>query len=171
MPAGGKREGAGHPTDYTEEAAREICERLSGGEPLAWICKDAHMPAVRTVSHWKQAHPEFRASFRVARKVGYDAIAAQALKIADTPKMGRRVEIDAEGKERVIKEDMLGHRRLQVETRLKLLAKWDWERYGDRSRQEVTGAGGGPVKTESKADVSGLTVEQLRLLARIPIRD
>ena len=171
MPRGGKRKGAGHPTDYTEEAAAEICERLSGGEPLAWICCDEHMPSVSSVSRWKKAHPEFRASFRVARKVGFDAIAADALRIADTPKVGRRVEIDAEGKQRVIKEDMLGHRRLQVETRLKLLAKWDPERYGDRLRQEVTGAGGGPVKTESKADVSGLSVEQLRLLARIPIRD
>ena len=27
---------------------------------------------------------------------------------------------------------MLGHRKLQIETRLKLLAKWDPKRYGDK---------------------------------------
>jgi hypothetical protein len=29
-------------------------------------------------------------------------------------------------------EDMLGHRKLQIETRLKLLAKWNPKKYGDR---------------------------------------
>jgi hypothetical protein len=31
-----------------------------------------------------------------------------------------------------VREDMLGHRKLQIETRLKLLAKWSPKRYGDK---------------------------------------
>ena len=32
----------------------------------------------------------------------------------------------------VVEEDMLGHRKLQIETRLKLLAKWNPQKYGDK---------------------------------------
>ena len=45
------------------------------------------------------------------------------LEIADTPVEGSRTKTTDKGNE-VTTEDMLGHRRLQVETRLKLLAKW-----------------------------------------------
>jgi hypothetical protein len=36
---------------------------------------------------------------------------------------------------------MLGHRRLQIETRLKLLSKWDPKRYGDKIDVNATVAG------------------------------
>jgi hypothetical protein len=140
--------GQGRPTLYTEALATEIVERLTAGEPLAKICRDAHMPAVRTVSHWKEAHPAFLADVARAREDGYDAIAVDALVIADTPVEGvsekfEQVVIpnpdDAEGPpttefrltERKV-EDMLGHRKLQIDTRLKLLACWDPKRYGSR---------------------------------------
>jgi hypothetical protein len=45
----------------------------------------------------------------------------------------------------VKRSDMLGHRKLQVETRLKLLAKWDPKRYGDMVRQEISGPDGAPI--------------------------
>ncbi|HXD37446.1 MAG TPA: hypothetical protein VN624_12375, partial [Rhodanobacter sp.] len=36
-------------------------------------------------------------------------------------------------------EDMLGHRKLRIDTRLKLLAKWDPKRYGDKQQLEHSG--------------------------------
>jgi hypothetical protein len=42
---------------------------------------------------------------------------------------------------------MLGHRRLQVETRLKLLAKWDPKRHGERIATEISGPDGGEIRT------------------------
>ena len=46
-------------------------------------------------------------------------------------------------------EDMLGHRKLQIETRLKLLSKWDPKRFGDRVA--LTGADNAPpIQVESK---------------------
>jgi len=50
----------------------------------------------------------------------------------------------------VTTEDMLGHRKLQIETRLKLLAKWNPKKYGDR----VTMAGDAENPLQVKADVS-----------------
>lgn len=137
-----------NPSTYTKALADEICQRLSDGEPLRHICRDEHMPACRTVSDWRRAHPDFDAHFLTARDEGYDAIAQECLDISNTPVEGvtekyEKVKIDnpddPDGPaveefqltERKV-EDMLGHRKLQIETRLKLLAKWDPRRYGDR---------------------------------------
>ena len=40
----------------------------------------------------------------------------------------------------------------------------------DKSQTELTGAGGGPVQSETKLDISSLTNEQLRALASIPVQ-
>lgn len=89
------------------------------------------MPAWRTVYDWREADPEFAARFARARDAGFDAIAEEALEIADTPQEGIRIETDADGS-KTVREDMLGHRKLRVETRLKLLAKWSPKKYGER---------------------------------------
>lgn len=122
----------GRPSLYTEERAAEILERLSNGEPLAQICRDDGMPAVSTITLWKQTHEGFAEKFARARDDGFDVIAADCLHIADTPLEGVREETTDDGKTKRVREDMLGHRKLQVETRLKLLAKWDPRRYGDK---------------------------------------
>jgi hypothetical protein len=124
----------GRPTLYTPELADEICERLSKGEPLAVICRDDHMPAVRTVSDWKEKHEGFSADFARARNEGYDFLASQCMEIADD----ERFDWKLTQKGLITNETVIGRARLQVETRLKLLAKWDPKRYGDK--QEVTHA-------------------------------
>lgn len=121
-----------NPTTYTQAIANDICARLSEGEPLRHICKTEGYPAVRTVSDWRKAHADFDEAFKIARDFGADSIAEEALMIADTPMLGEIVrDSDKEGRT-VTREDMLGHRKLQVETRLKLLAKWFPTRYGDK---------------------------------------
>ena len=71
-----------------------------------------------------------------ARDEGFDQIAAQALIIADTQHEGEIVTEKPDGTVERRREDMLGHRKLQIETRLKLLAKWDPRRYGDKLQVE-----------------------------------
>jgi hypothetical protein len=121
----------GRPTLYTLEIDAEICRRLAGGETLRAICRDDHMPAWQTVYDWKSARPDFSRRFAHARELGGDAIAEQALEIADTTKLGERTEESDEGY-KVVREDMLGHRKLQIETRLKLLAVWFPRKFGQR---------------------------------------
>lgn len=118
----------GRPSTYTPEAAKEICERLSKGEPLAVICRDDHMPPVRTVSAWREAHEDFAADFARAREEGYDAIATECLEIADEKSLDT---IQTEHGERANTE-WIARSKLRIETRLKLLAKWDVKRYGDK---------------------------------------
>jgi hypothetical protein len=121
------------------------------------------MPAWRTVYDWIEGDPDFAARFARARDIGFDAIAHEALEIADTPQIGHRTEESGDSV-KTVTEDMLGHRKLQIETRLKLLAKWSPKKYGDKQSVELTGANGGPVvmsNAERAAKVAEL-LEQAR---------
>lgn len=118
----------GRPSTYTPKVARAITKRLAAGEPLASICRDEAMPAVRTVSHWKEAHPGFLADFARARDEGFDTLAADCLEIADD---GRRDYQTLKDGREVVDHDHIQRAKLRIETRLKLLAKWDPKRYGD----------------------------------------
>ena len=133
-----------------DELLPEICQRLAEGEPLAAICRDPHMPAARTVRAWVLDDESVSAAIARARVLGYDAIAEQCLEIADTPRVGvkkttkpltmRNSEGDVvatgEVLEEVTEADMIEHRKLQIETRMKLLAKWDPKRFGERQAIE-----------------------------------
>lgn len=136
------------PTLYEQAIVDSIIEQLSQGTPLAEICRQDGMPTRRTVNNWTREHPEFAERYEAARDDGFDVIAADCLRIADTPQEGviekyEQVPIDnpddPDGEPttefRIVErktEDMLGHRKLQIETRLKLLAKWDPKRYGEK---------------------------------------
>lgn len=132
MPALPNARKRGRPSKYTKAIADEICERLSAGEPLAQICRDDHMPAYRTVSDWKEAHEDFSADFTRAREAGFDQIAMDCLAIADNTDNDTKL-VGAEGEEReTANTEWISRSKLRVETRLKLLAKWDPKRYGDK---------------------------------------
>lgn len=121
----------GRPSKYTPELAAEICARLSKGEPLTRICDDDGMPHENSVRNWMDADAAFSVAIARAREDGFDRIAAECLEIANTPVEGVEVTTKGESVEEK-RGDMLGHRKLQIETRLKLLAKWDPKRYGER---------------------------------------
>lgn len=125
-----------------------ICARLATGEPMAVICRDIGVP-VRTVNDWRAMDAEIALRFDEARELGFDAIAHECLAIANTPQMGVVEKVEPvkakNGRTRLVvterrSEDMLGHRKLQIETRLKLLARWDPKRYGDKQQLEHSGA-------------------------------
>lgn len=161
-----KKHSIGRPSSYDPVIAQQICELLSEGVPLRVICRMEGMPAWRNVYFWMARDPDLSAHIARAREVGYDAIAEECLQIADTPQIGMR-KVYSSGAEEgedsmtVTEEDMLGHRKLQIETRLKLLAKWRPEKYGDKT--VITGdANGAPIKTEETG--SGRLFELIRAM-------
>ena len=127
----------GRKDTYAQKIADEICERIAQGEPLRQICREEGMPGWVTVYEWLKKYDAFAEHFARARELGHDAIAEEALEIANTPLMGEEFEDDGE-KVKVKRSDMLGHRKLQIETRLKLLAKWS-PKYADRTQHEHSG--------------------------------
>lgn len=140
----------GRKTTYTDKLATVICDRIASGETLRAICREEGMPSWKTVYSWRQANEEFASRIACAREEGFDAIAEEALAIADTPCTGVRTEMSEDGIKRTT-EDMLGHRKLQVETRLKLLAKWAPKKYGDKMELEHVGKGGGAIRMSFSA--------------------
>lgn len=133
----------GRPSSYSEEVAEAICERLSKGEPLAVICRDEAMPGYRTVYDWMRANEAFSASIARAREEGFDYIAADCLQIADDS--AGDVKLVGDDEREVCNTEFVQRAKLRIETRLKLLAKWDPKRYGDKVTQEITGKDGGPI--------------------------
>lgn len=132
----------GRPSKYSEKLVEAICARLSEGEPLASICRDDGMPGVSTVWQWQKDKPEVSESIARAREIGFDALAAECLDIADETSRDT-IKDEETGSERPNSE-WITRSRLRVETRLKLLAKWDPKRYGELLK--LAGADGeGPV--------------------------
>ena len=128
---------------WTDAVANEILERIANGEPVASICRDARMPGYSTIDDWRANSSEFAGRFARAREHGHDYLAAECLAIANTPKVGVETVTRGTGKGAKVEKrsgDMLGHRKLQIETRLKLLEKWDPKRYGNKTDLAVTGS-------------------------------
>ena len=126
----------GRPSLYTPELIEAIAERLSNGEPMAAICRDEGMPAYRTVKDWMDSKPEVSAAIACAREEGFDAIAASTLEIADDSRNDYIEQLADAGDERAAEaranSEHIQRSKLRIETRLKLLAKWDPKRYGER---------------------------------------
>lgn len=118
---------SGRLTTYNEDTAFEIIERLAGGEPLAQICRDPDMPQLRTVYNWQEAQPDFKARFARAREDGFESIAVDAMRIIDA----EPERVISEGSSRM-DSAAVAWAKNRAELRLKLLAKWDPRRYGDK---------------------------------------
>jgi hypothetical protein len=100
------------------------------------------MPAWRTVYDWMASNAGFAARIAHARALGYDAIAEECLEIADDTSCDTRVIGHDESEREAADTEWIGRSKLRIETRLKLLAKWDPKRYGDKVTTEHTGSVG-----------------------------
>lgn len=117
-----------------------ICDRLATGEPLTAICRDLGISRY-TIRNWRVEDPSIGAQFDQARDDGYDAIADECLTIADDGRRDYKVEEDENGNVReTVDHDHIQRAKLRVETRLKLLAKWDPRRYGEKHQLEHSGS-------------------------------
>lgn len=145
----------GRPSTYVTTVADEIVRRVSEGEPLAAICRDESMPAVRTVSDWRKAHPDFDERFLAARDDGFDALAAQCIDIADD----ETEDWVLSKKGPLVNETAIGRSRLRVDTRLKLLSKWDPRRYGDS--MTLKGDKENPLASHSDEQINARIAELL----------
>ncbi len=133
-----KRKPGRPPEAVPQEIADAVCEWIAEGRPLREFCRQPGMPCRATVDNWRLKDEAFASRVARARDIGYDQIAEECVQIADTPLAGVTTVEDEEGT-KTTTEDMLGHRKLQVETRLKLLACWDPRRYGQKAQVDHAG--------------------------------
>lgn len=119
----------------------KVLAGLRLGTPLTVICSGEGMPCDNSIRDWAEGDPVIAAAIARAREVGFDAIALEALAIADDTRNDTKVV--GEDEREAANTEWISRSKLRVETRLKLLAKWDPKRYGDKVQH--TGDGGGPM--------------------------
>jgi hypothetical protein len=119
----------------------EICQRIAKGETLTSICSEDRMPSKTSFGEWLLRNPEASVRFARARLEGADAIADETLHIVE-----EKPERDQNGK---IDPGWVQLQKLRSEHRLKLLAKWFPQKYGDKVENTHVGADGGPVKLQN----------------------
>lgn len=138
-----------NPTTYTPERAAEIMKRVAEGEPTAVICRsplsDGTTVAKETFRDWRKVNEALETAYRQAKRDGHDAIVERA-------RMTARGKDEAEGGESTkdVQRD-----KLIVELDLKLLAKWDPKRWGDKIDLNHRGT----VKTVSRVELVALGID------------
>jgi hypothetical protein len=133
----------GRPRVYTAEIAERILGELMDGRSLTDVCRDAGMPAERTVRNWvADNYQDFAPRYGRAREVGFHVIADQILAIADDASddcMERRKENG--DIETTLNPVNVTRSRLRCDMRRWLLSKVLPRNYGDRldpnAKQEV----------------------------------
>ena len=119
----------GRKSSFDRKIADSILDSLREGIPLAEVCRTPGFPHPSTWREWCDKDETLAIAYARAREDGFDAIAQECLDIADATE---RDSIATEQGERANTE-WISRSKLRVETRLKLLAKWDPKRYGERT--------------------------------------
>ena len=116
------------PSKRSPKVVEEIVQRLAHGEPLARICADDHMPDFSTVWRWEDQDEEFRKLSARARQHGTHFIADDCLRISDDPTLEPT------------------DKRVRIDTRLRLIGKWNARQYGDKVAHVGGDEGDAPIK-------------------------
>jgi len=118
----------GRPSDYSDEIAEIICNRIAEGESLVKICKDESMPGRSTALRWLSIHPKFRDRYALAREAQADYLLEQLLDIADDTEDDTYE--DKDGRVRT-NHEVVNRSRLRIDTRKWIIAKLAPKKYGD----------------------------------------
>ena len=116
------------------------------------ICSDDHMPEVLTVWRWRHEREEFCKLIQRAREAQSEAMLDECQSLSDA---AAQVALDPE-----CGSASVAAKKLAIETRLKVAARFAPEKFGDRVRQDVAGVPGVPL--ESKISLAPEQLEQIQ---------
>lgn len=144
----------GRPTKYTEEIAKNICDRLTEGESLNKICSDEEMPVKTTVFNWlsDEDHKEFLNQYTYARERQAETFIDQCVDIADDNEHDEIEVIGKDGKPYTrVNHDHINRSRLRVDTRIKIAEKLAPKKYTPKN--EISGPEQGPVEIKGNDEI------------------
>lgn len=124
----------GRPSEFTEEMAERICERLSDGESLRSICSLDEFPSKSTVCKWLSQQPSFADQYARARELQADALFDEVLDIADDGRNDWMERHDDEGGNIGWRENGEAMRRsqLRIDARKWMAGKLRPKKYGEK---------------------------------------
>ena len=121
--------------EVPQDKVNEIIDWISHGQTLREYCRIEGNPSFKTVYNWIEKDKEFATRFAQARDVGGDVIAEEALAIIDT----FPIEAVSDSGSR-LDAGHVAWLKNRAEMRLKLLAKWNPKKYGDKVGIEHSGS-------------------------------
>lgn len=163
---------------FTIEKAKRVLDAISEGTTVTGIAKKLGFPRKYIYQwqgeqegrkfKWGGQEQDFKGHFARAKEMGFDAIADEAMDIADdfelvTVEETRESEKGFYRKTKCL--DTTEQRKLKIWTRLQLLAKWS-NRYSDKQKVELTGKDGGAIQSETKV-VESMSTEELMRIAQM----
>lgn len=157
----------GYPPEVVKRMQERIIEEVEKKRSLFNILDndvDLEFPSAGLVYQWLNPEhhkydAEFANSYARAREVRTEKIFEEMLEIADTTKKGKRKKTTKDGVE-ISEEDMLGHRRLQIETRQWMLARMMPKKYGNKLETTLQG-GDKPIEVVDHSKFSDEFLEEL----------
>lgn len=117
---------AGRPSEYSDEVADVICNRLVEGESLRRICMGDDMPSAAAVFRWLASNERFREQYACAREAQADTYADEIVDIADD---GAN---DYMGEDEKYNGDAVARSKLRVDARKWVASKLKPKKYGDK---------------------------------------
>jgi hypothetical protein len=119
---------------------QDVLLGVMNGTPLAVVAR-RNGASQQTVDRWAASDPAFAEQLAAARSLGWDHLANECLEIADDSRNDYVEQFADDGEFqgwRFNSEHVL-RSRLRIDTRLRLLAKWDSGRYGDNKTLKLEG--------------------------------
>lgn len=125
----------GRPTDYNEEIAKIICDRVAthecGIQKLCNMYDD--MPNKSTIRLWKLTHPSFSIQYANAKRLQVENYAEDIVDISDDD--SGDIKYDKDGNES-LNGEFVARSRLRIDTRKWLASKLAPKIYGDLKKEE-----------------------------------
>lgn len=135
----------GRPTDFNEEIALRICERLADGESLKAMCAEEGMPARSTVFKWLSMpeHKPFLDMYTRAREEQADALFDEIIAISDdgTNDWMEKHGSDGENIGWVENGEALRRSALRIDARKWAAAKLMPRKYSEKLQADVNHSG------------------------------
>lgn len=125
----------GRRTEFSQEVADMICDRLANGESLRAICRDEDTPVQSTVFKWLDQQPQFAKQYARAREAQADTLADEILEIADDTS---RDTIATEKNGEQPNSEWITRSRLRVDARKWLASKMAPKKYGEKLDLDAT---------------------------------
>lgn len=129
------------PVNDWDKILPHIYGEVACGRALTRVLKDdPGMPSPAEFWRRHMADADIRDNLAAARENGVEAIVDECKDIADTQEVGEILTHKSDGTIERKTEDMLGHRKLRIETRLKYAAMIKPRKYGAKAELHHTGS-------------------------------
>lgn len=142
----------GRPTDYTEELADLVCDKLADGESMRTVCKPDDMPDKSTVFRWIRKHEGFRDQYTRAKEESADSLVEEILDISDDATNDWMEINNEEGEIKGYKlnGENINRSRLRVDSRKWIASKLKPKKYGEKIEQKIIASVGLHELTEEE---------------------